>query len=682
MTQGPQLLTAGNYDVVCQLADSSRVGLMLAVDAETGLPLYDDRTAAPFEAGTREGAVGYETFPPGIDTALAQDDWEFGLGHQDVEGDNPRSARQLASMTNIAVEHRIATLAPRVEAAQAGGSFTPSYFLTTSTNLLFAFAGASVYQYNTGTSTWDLKDTMAGSVSGPPVEFDGTIFVPLGSSTAYESSSDDFATAGVASTLADPNATGFAVYHNSSNVPLLVRWDDTNEVKTNTSGLNGGAAWSGATKIGNTSAAITWILPMGGSARLDNLLVFKTDGRYTFDEAGTVADENPDYRAAPYASYGVGGVVYRDRTAIYPTRNALVRWNPFGDTEQDVIYPPSHALGTRKNIGQPQFVAAGPDAIYTVILNTDGEYRLLRGRPSGFQADDPQRHEAWIWDWCIDLGANACDVMHYVPSTANGTSNDWLVIRRGSSARHIILPRVGLIATQDGNCRFASAGTMLCPTFDANLVEQQKAVKYLRADGRQITASAVIKFGYLMDPDGELEDQTYTGLGIFDNSASSGFFQQSVPASTTGFRLATRIELNRGGGEPENTPILTGYAWHVNICGPSIKQRRFTVQVDTGLAGRAGQGTDQTAAYIMSKIEAAARQVAPPRWRLPDGSIVDAKVDYTSLRFITLPQAGAQPTMKRHVEIGITDATENGGSSVIYGTGKRYGADHTYGRAS
>ena len=661
---GPTQLTSTAYDIVMRLADGSHVGLTLADDPEAGTPAYQAPSLVDAQADQRQG----------------QNDWSFGLGHQDMEAEHPESALQVASMTNMALlQHRHAYLAPRIEPLQTDGDFTPDFFLVTSGSKILAFAGTGVYRWNTSSTKWELKDTMAGSISGQPVEFNTTVFVPLGSSTAYEYSTNAFESAGVASSLTDANASGFTVYHNDSNVPLLVKWDDTNEVKTNTAGINGGAQWGSATLISNTSASITWLLPMGGSAREDNLIVFKTDGRYSFDREGNVADENPDFRSAPFATLGTGAIVWRNQNALFPIRNRAIRWDPFGESEQETIYPPENAFGSRKNFGQPLFMAGDENYVYMVIQNLDDDYRILRGSPTGFRAQGVvSREQIWAWDWGIDLSSNTCDALAYVPETATGSANPWLLFRYGSEVRHIILPRKGLVAIQDSNTRYAETGELIGPWLDGGAADRDKAYKFMQMDGRDLSASSTITPGYSTDVTGEMEDLTFTALPPWADATT--VYQQTVPASTVGRNIASRFSFQRGSGLPEETPVMRGYAWHAFYAGQKVQERRFTVLVDDGLLAQSNALDNQTGTYIRDALKSAWRQTQPVRIKVPEGDLVDSHVVSINPHPITVTSLGA-PKFQQVIEVAMVDATESAGSGVIYDTGRRYDEGHVYGRA-
>ena len=776
---GPTELTSEAYDLVMRLDDSTLVGLMLVIDPDTGLPIYETPSIPDAIPNQKSG----------------QDDWSFGIGHQDIEDDNTESLLQVASLTNMAIlQHRHAYLAPRVEALLTGGTFAADFFLVTSGDKLFAFAATKVYQWNTGTTAWDLKDTFPASISGQPVEFNGNIFVPFSSEqeevtngtfaadtnwvkgnsewsigsgvatktattagdleqsvsltasatytltytltrsaggltpkvggtsgtlreaagvftdnivagsgallefsadasfagtvdnvtlklaqTPYEYTEDYFVTAGVPSTLDDPAATGFAVYHDSNNVPILVKHGGTNELKTSSDGRNGGSEWTAATKIGNTSAGINWVQPMGGSARIDNLITFKDDGRYSFDRDGNVADENPDFRSAQFDALGFGAFVWRNHNTIYPIRNRLVRWNPFGDSDQETIFPPENAYGTSLNVGQPTFGTGDENYVYIAIKNISGDYRLMRGRPTGFRSgSEASRQEVWAWDWGIDLGSNVCDVLQIVPATVNGTSNPWLLFRRGSEVRHIILPRAGLVAIQDSNCRFADEGTILCPWMDGGDVSREKAYKLLRVEGRSISATTTITPSFATSIVTELEDTTFTALPTLTTDTTS--FELFVPASTTGRNIATKFTFHRAAGTPGSTPIMRGYTWSAFFHGEKTQARNFAITADDHQVMHNEGEDDQTGAFIRSQIRAAWRQTQPVRIFTPERDLADMHILSMASRVVTIQSTNEQPRFQTIIEIQGIDATDKVGEAAIYNTGVLYNDLHTYGR--
>lgn len=776
---GPTELTSEAYDLVMRLDDSTLVGLMLLKDPDTSLPVYEAPAIPDAIPNQKSG----------------QNDWSFGIGHQDIEDDHTESLLQVASLTNMAVlQHRHAYLAPRVESLLTGGTFAADFFLVTSGDKLFAFAGTEVYQWNTGTTTWDLKDTFPAVISGQPVEFDGHIFVPLSSAqeeitngtfdadtnwvkensewtigsgvatktaatagdleqtlsltasstytltytltrsagsltpkiggtsgtkrevagtftqdivagsgsliefsadstfagtiddvtlklaqTPYEYTEDDFATVGVPSTLDDPAATGFTVYHDNNNVPLLVKHGSTNELKTSSDGRNSGSQWTAATKIGNTSAGINWLQPMGGSARVDNLITFKDDGRYSFDRDGNVADENPDFRSAQFDALGFGAFVWRNHNVIYQIRNRLVRWNPFGDSDQETIFPPENAYGTSLNIGQPTFGTGDENYVYIAIQNVDGNFRLMRGRPTGFRSgSETFRREVWAWDWGIDLGSNVCDVLQIVPAAVNGTSNPWLLFRRGNEVRHIILPRAGLVAIQDSNCRFADEGTLLCPWMDGGDVSREKAYKLLRVEGRSISATATITPSFATSIVAELEDTAFTALPTLTTDTTS--FELFVPVSTTGRNIATKFDFRRAAGTPESTPIMRGYSWSAYFHGEKTQARNFSITADDKQLMHNDAEDDQTGAFIRSQIRSAWRQTQPVRIFTPERDLADMHIVSMTSRVVTIQSTNEQPRFQTIIEVRGIDATDEVGGAHIYNTGLLYNDGHIYGR--
>jgi hypothetical protein len=678
-------ITSVAYDLTMELSDGTVVGLMLARDEEEQ-PIYQTSYTPLLPPSQREGATGYGMFDPVIDLPLAQNDWWLGIGHQNMEQQRPESSVQVASLDSIDTSvRRVLFLAPNTQ-AMTKGAFTPDFFLETGAGSLLAFAGTAVYVWNTTTTTWDVADvTLDAAISGQPVEYDAILYAPLGDSQAYQYSSNNFATA-TASTITSEGkfAVSFVVYHDSSNAPTLVKHLNTNEVATSTNPINGGS-WSASTEIGDTSVGINWLQPMGGTAKQDNLIIFKDDGIYSFDEGGNVQHENVDYRGRPFANYGYGAYVWRDKSVFYQVNGALMRWFPFANTdrEPEMVYPPPFAFGTSRNIGQPQFVTGDWRGIYMVIKNADGNYRLLFGYPTEFsvsQAALGERREMWSWTWGIDLGANDSDAMFVAQQ--NGVANDWLLFRQGGEVRRLVLPRPGLTPLTDGNCEFAATGAALCPWLDADLVEQRKDIHFIRLTGFNVSAAEQVVPRFALDGGGNPESLTFTGTSVWQSGTR---FRHELPASTRGDRIMTQLELRRGAVTA--TPQVFGYAWHTTLRGTPRITREFTVLADDQLTLRnKSQDLIQTGEFIEDTLRQAmdpARQVGPVRMgdnRSPRRTFW-AELHQVQEVYASVGSNAQRRRYKRAYSILAVDSTEGLSSPARYNENFLYGDSNQYARA-
>lgn len=140
-----------------------------------------------------------------------------------------------------------------------------------------------IYLYGT---KWTAAATAVAGVTDLCI-FGAYIFAACGASTAYKYSADG--DTWTTSNLADPYATYFFVAPNSAGTAEVLWKAVTNELKSNTSGINGGAAWSSAAYIGDASTNITNIFLSG-----DKLLIGKTDGLWHYDSDGGLHQLRPD----------------------------------------------------------------------------------------------------------------------------------------------------------------------------------------------------------------------------------------------------------------------------------------------------------------------------------------------------------------------------------------------------
>lgn len=116
--------------------------------------------------------------------------------------------------------------------------------------IIYAARGARLEKYVSG--TWTLVTTFLHDITDMKA-FNGYLFIALSDDYAYQYTSD--AVTFTESNLADNKAEYFGVVGSN-----LVKATLANSVKTNTSGINGGAAWSSATTVGDSTLNITDVL--------------------------------------------------------------------------------------------------------------------------------------------------------------------------------------------------------------------------------------------------------------------------------------------------------------------------------------------------------------------------------------------------------------------------------------
>lgn len=177
------------------------------------------------------------------------------------------------------------------------------------------YTSGKIYRYNISSSLkWTAATTTVAGVVDMK-EFNGYIFAACGASTAYKYSTDG--DTWTTCTLADPYAQHFFDSTNADGTANVLWKSVSNELKSNTSGINGGAAWTSAAYIGDTSELINNMFLIN-----DELLVGKSDNLYNYDSSGGLHPYMDDLKLArstqnfKYVTYWQSGVYFSRGTGL------------------------------------------------------------------------------------------------------------------------------------------------------------------------------------------------------------------------------------------------------------------------------------------------------------------------------------------------------------------------------
>lgn len=225
--------------------------------------------------GAHTGSSVFDSLSPDKELKLTITDWSGGMGQKYWESANKYNfATGIDTMTPRELKAGVTwdNLRSLVSSSETGVASTVfkgvQYFATNKS--IYSVSGTAITTKKTYT-TETITDICA---------FGDVLFVALGSSTAYQYSTDG--TSYTASTLADNMAEFFKVtLAGAGSTQILWKAKNPNELTSNTNGVNGGAAWTSPSYVGSTDNDIVSLM-----VHNDNLLIGKDDALYHLDNDG------------------------------------------------------------------------------------------------------------------------------------------------------------------------------------------------------------------------------------------------------------------------------------------------------------------------------------------------------------------------------------------------------------
>ncbi len=294
-----------------------------------------------------------------------------------------------------------------------------------------------IYLYGT---KWTAAATTVAGVTDLCV-FGNYVFAACGASTAYKYSTDGDTWTTV-TTLADLYATYFFVAPNTAGTAEVLWKAVTNELKSNTSGLLGGAEWTSAAYIGDTSTSITNVFLVN-----DSLMIGKTDGLWNYDSDGGIHQLRPDL--AKNISTDNFKYITEWASGLYHSEI-----NGMGETTSRNTYDPMGPLHDIGNIGKRGDIvgmAADKDFLY-IAIDEGTNTHIYKGR-------EVYRESIGLrWEWCpwIFIGTYTTATL----ATCQHTTTDrrlWFGYTTGTTyaTAYVVLSDN---PTADSNARFCASG--------------------------------------------------------------------------------------------------------------------------------------------------------------------------------------------------------------------------------
>ena len=550
---------ASPYDIYLEHSASGvseRVGYMLAPDESGGLGIR--AATAPLLAQQLQlGGFGYDQVPADIYVPIPFDSFEGGAGYAEDAGQGKNrynysrgvdlSGHDRAYLSPLVQEHTVVAAAP-------------AKFLD-STDGFFVIAGSAIFEHDgVNTTAWTSRHSLAGAGTDV-IEKDGTIFVACGDAATYAYSTDGVTFTN--STLADPYAHRFAVRGQSSGTAVLFKITSTGALKTNSSGINGGAAWSAATQLGHTSEGMGAFLEAD-----DSLFAFKKEGIYSFN--GTITEDVwTGGKQLRRAQNGLSALRYINGKMYTTYGDKILEIDPLS-LDMRWVFPTDEMVGNSEINGQITAFADDGTWIYFALKNSAGNSYVMKLRPG----EEPIVHTY------IYLGANDCNAMIVVGPGVMVTSNPCLVIGYGTKVAHFVLPRSGLRPEDDANMLFDTG--VSCNVYGSWMDAAATAFRKFLNSGQVLARN--VGSG----------TKAITLMYETDDSGSQTTLVSATGVGTTSTNVSSTVEFNRIRyvtnllGTLSSSPVLLAQSFNVTLNPPRRRTWTFDIMVGDRLPLRGG----------------------------------------------------------------------------------------------
>lgn len=495
--------------------------------------------------------LNYSSLEADKELVFAQNNWQGGFGQGNFRDPDRYSDGQSIDTT---LQGKF-ILGPEIQTttASGGGNLGEAvvdfcYF----GSALYCATTTKVWKWNTGTSVWDNQETFAGETISQLHSFGGYLFVALGSSTAYEYSSDgsSFTTATMTDCYADYFLTSTA---GSGSTQILWKVKTPNELASHSTGLNG-TDWSSVYYVGDTGANITRIMLLN-----DNLLVGREDNLYHLDSEGVTHPLMPElinaqssvnfkhvcnWQASLYFSVG-------SRVGEITSYNSIDLMGPLAGIEE------------LEMTGECCGLSSDRDWIYCFI--DDGTNTTC------YKGREIREGGELKWQWCpwIALSTNACDAAYVCQLSGENTK---LWFGYGNNAAYVILSDNPLA---DSNYKFAAQGHLITGWYDANFRTWDKLVQSIVMENRG-SMSANIKVTPYLEAD---EAGSYTQIGSAAYTAAAAPTKKYLTANVSYNKIRYKIQLDTN--DDTKTPIVKLFSANGQLRPEKVKLYDFIVDVSS-----------------------------------------------------------------------------------------------------
>jgi hypothetical protein len=512
----------------------------LGVETVTNLPLhwyidwpsklYQQDEVAYFAPKQEQGDFSYEGFLP--ESAWNRNNWAFGMGHAQFE--KPILGRFHHSNGVDTTIRRQLIKGPQAQSVSfgtAGAMLGPPVEFSGN---LYAPVGSHIEKSTDGGVTWANVATLGGAIKRLTVGNDWNgdtgqiLLAALGEDKAYEYSTNG--TSWVASNRSgdDALADDFATLDNRV-YKVLVTTDSTpiSKVFHSTDPKNSGISWTELGDVGHPDATAQRIV------NYDNALIIgKVDGIYSYQGDGTfhhLLDFTSERDAVNCQAMTVGqdGILYFNIRHKIVTFNGQTVLNKSAVQSFSVVGNDINAWDTGAAKGIPQDMTWAQGWLWVTFLNQSGEYFVNRFNPLLVQ------YPGEGWHTVYAAGSTAMGSL--VVSALNG-ANPYLLCRHGTALIYFILPDSQDNPRQDDNYRYSLADQQVTmEDFDGGLADIPKVILALGVDATIPTGTRV-DVAYAIDRSG-----SYTNLGSVNTTGVKTNLE--FPSDTAAKTVALRFTL-------------------------------------------------------------------------------------------------------------------------------------------
>lgn len=344
---------------------------------------------------------------------------------------------------------------------------------------------AKVYWYD-GTNFVVKKDFTAIGTVSDMVEYNGVLYVALGATAAYYSSTDGATF--LVTDLTDHHADRFLVSLNAAGTSnVLWKCIAPNQIASTTNGVASGTQWSSPAYIGDTSNNITNMFLVN-----DNLMIGRTDNLYNYDPNGGVhplMDDLKHNRTTKNFLY-----VTQWQTATYCSLGTGL-----GELTSYNTYQPMGPLTDIDDIGKVgTCVGLTSDKDYIYVAIDEGTDTHI------YKGGEVRRNGVLRWEWCpyIFLSTNNCVTIRVVQHSATDRR---LWFGYGNYFAYVILTDN---PTTDSAARFCSSGHLRMSYDYGSNPYWDKMWQSLVTETKGCTSTITVTPRYLKDTDVSATDLT------------------------------------------------------------------------------------------------------------------------------------------------------------------------------
>ena len=443
------------YDIFLGF-DGDKIGFNLNT-SEDGSVGYLEGLAPALSPRVDNSAFTFSSVPPEVKVPVAFEDWSGGVGYTHVGGNAPSVYNQ-GLLVDGSTPGKLTPTGNTHNYWPPSGTWFGEYsnLPTGFGKILHTSVGTymlmnKVWKWNVATSEWDVVfGTAGGTVGFQPldiIEYGGYVWVTMvdfhgasatvnprqGAFYAYTSDGVVWAST-VGGGVANDDQLYWCVRGQTSGNPIIWGVDYEGNLRNNTAPLT---AWSGPIQAGTSNETVTGLLE-----HLDTIYVFKTNGIYKMNSAGTgTEDVWIGARNTEDLRNGNNPILHTDGNIYVCYDGQLMQFNPVANSIGPVFpaYPNDIYSGMVNSIttdGQWLYIAfefdwtfgeqygAGTydyrDNYYTHVLKGDpsvggwhpimySQYGRMQGisvtPPGGTKASNPELHMMMAYNRTFTSGA-------------------------------------------------------------------------------------------------------------------------------------------------------------------------------------------------------------------------------------------------------------------------------------